>query len=77
MARSYYQLLGCQERYYVLLDSLHNAHLDPDLIVQIKFSMRPQDHRVQGNDQVHYLDEDDEDMILAECRRRLRDRPQD
>jgi hypothetical protein len=67
---SYYQVWGLQDRSYVLLDRLQNAYLLPELVVQVKFSMSLQDHRVQSDDSVYYLSLEDQQTIASECSRR-------
>jgi hypothetical protein len=67
---SYYQLWGLQDRSYVLLDQSQHAHLRPELVVQVKFSMFPQDHRVQSDDSVYYMSLEDHWTIASECSRR-------
>ena len=64
MIGTYYQTWG---KGFVLLGSLN---LQAELVVQIKFRMEPQDHRIVGDDTIFYLFAHDQSSIEAECRRK-------
>jgi hypothetical protein len=64
---TYYQAWG---KDFVLLGSSRPAYLQAELIVQIKFRMEPQDHRIASDDTIFYLSADDQSSIEAEYRRR-------